>query len=328
MRAFLLFLFLACTAFTQATDPVMPIAESIKDGYNGGNLVSFTKYFNDSLKNQWSKNRFAGYYKNAYIGWGKITSLGQPETREGGVVAIPVKLNLVDATMLLTLDKEGKVAQYDLKENTGIDFSNPKLAAVFSRFPLEGVWKVQEGGDTAELNRHHASTAEAFAMDFIRLPDNPGAPIREKTPNAEDPTYGQRIQSPVAGVVSQVADSVPENTPGQPNTFFPEGNYVAVAYGREFAVFSNLKEKSCLVKLGADVVPGQPLALSGNSGNTSLPVVTFNVRNNFIGQKNSKSLKFGFACVETLDGKTWTPRTNYYPVKGDILRICPEPPKP
>ena len=328
MRASLLILFLATLAFPQASDPITPIADSIKDGYNSANLATFTKYFNSALKTQWDKNHFASYYRNALIGWGKITALGTPETREGGVVAIPVKLSKVDATMFLTLDKEGKVAQYLLKENADIDFSNPKLAAVFFRFPLEGVWKVQEGGDTLEQNHHHDLTAEAFAMDFVRVPEGNAPAAEGTTPNAGDPSYGQTVHAPLAGVVAQIVDSVPENAPGQSNTFLPEGNSLAVQFGGDYAVFSHLKDHSCLVTPGAEVVPGQPLALSGSSGDTLRPVVTFNVRTNFIGQKNSKSIKFGFACVETLDGTTWTRRVNYYPVKGDVLRICPEEPKP
>lgn len=328
MRAFLLFLFLASTVFTQATDRVMPIAENIRDGYNKGDLAAFTKDFSDSLKAKWDNKAFKVYYMHLRMGWGQILSLGQPAAQEADVFTIQVIMEKAESTMTLALNKEGKVTRYELTENKGINFSKPGLASVFFRFPFEGIWKVQEGGDTAELNLHHASIAEAFAMDFIRQSDEGGAMISKQGSNAEDPSHGQIIHSPVSGTVTQVLDTVSENAPGQPNAFLPDGNFLTLNYARgEYAVFSHLKEKSCLVKLEADVVPGQPLALSGNSGDTPRPVVTFNVRTSSIGQKNSKSLKFGFACVETWDGKTWTPRTNYYPVKGDILRICPEPPK-
>ena len=325
MRALLLSLILAVSAFAQTGDPLADILDSIKEGYNKADSSIYTKHFSDSLRASQEDSKLMGFFKNAAIGWGKLKSFGAPQRQDGGRITISATFDKADTLMLLVLDKENKVTGLTFKEMENVDFDNPLQASVFFRFPLKGIWKVAEGGDTRAQNAHHESKDEAFAMDFIRLTDEKAAPFAGPAKSyADDPTYGQEILCPAVGVVGQLLEGIPENAPGVVNSMSPGGNILAIRYGHEeFAVFSHLKGGSFKIRAGEECKPGQPLALSGVSGNVSRPVVTFNIRNNIAGQKG-KSLKFGFACVESYNGKTWTPRVNYSPVKGDILRVCPE----
>jgi|GEM_PF-2441344 len=325
MRALLLSLIFAVSAFAQAVDPLTDILDSVKDGYNKADSGLYSKYFNDAYRATQEDGMLLSFFKNAAIGWGKLKAFGTPQRSAGGHVTVPATFDKADTLLLLELDKDNKVAALTFKEMQNVDFANPLLASVFFRFPLNGIWKVAEGGVTKEQNAHHDSKDEAFAMDFIRLTDEKTAPSADSAKSyADDPTYGQEILCPVAGTVGQILDGISENAPGSVNAMAPNGNVLAVRYGpEEFALFSHLKGGSFKIRAGYACKPGQPLALSGVSGNVSRPIVTFNVSNNIAGQKG-KSIKFGFACVEVFDGKTWTSKSNYSPVKGDILRRCPE----
>jgi len=323
MRAFLFSLIFALTAFAQTTDPVPDILNSLKDGYNRADPSVFTKYFNAALKKEWTDAKLYGFFKNAPIGWGKLNSFSAATKQEGGKTSMLAKLENENTRLSLTLDKDGKLADFQFHVLETADFADPLLASVFIRFPLKEVWRVAEGGGTKELNAHHDSLAQAFAMDFVRFPEST---LTEK--ESEALTNGQEILSPVGGLVSQVLDGIPENAPGRKNTMAPDGNALALRYGpNEFVAFTHLKIGSFSVKSGEKVVPGQPLARVGLSGDVPAPILTLNVQDNIVGQK-AHGFKFGFACVEVYDGKAWTEKVNYHPVKGDILRICPEAPKP
>ena len=325
MRALLLSLILAVSAFAQTGDPLADVLDSIKEGYNKADTSIYTKHFSDSLRATQEDNQLLGFFKNAAIGWGKLKSFGAPQRQDGGRIAVTATFDKADTMMLLVLDKENKVTGLTFKEMENVDFDNPLQASVFFRFPLKGIWKVAEGGETRAQNAHHESKDEAFAVDLIRLTDEKAAPPAAPSKSfADDPTYGQEILCPIAGAVGQLLDGIPENAAGTANAMSPWGNVLAIRYGREeFFVISHLKGGSFKIRAGESCTPGQPVALSGASGSASRPMVTFNVRNNIVGQKG-KSMKFGFACVEAFDGKTWASRVNYMPVKGDILRGCPE----
>jgi hypothetical protein len=325
MRALLLSLILAVSAFAQTGDPLADVLDSIKEGYNKADTSIYTKHFSSALRATHEDNQLMGFFKNAALGWGKMKSFGTPQRQDGGRVVVSAAFDKADTQLTLVLDKDNKLTHLTFKEMQSADFDNPLQASVFFRFPLKGAWKVAEGGGTREQNAHHDSRDEAFAMDFIRLTDEKAAPpaVPSKT-FADDPTYGQEILCPAAGTVGQLLDGIPENTPGSANAMSPWGNVLAIRYGKEeFFLISHLKGGSFKIRAGEACTPGQPLALSGASGSTSRPLVTFNVRNNIAGQKG-RSMKFGFACVEAFDGKSWSSRVNYMPVKGDILRDCPE----
>ncbi len=132
----------------------------------------------------------------------------------------------------------------------------------------------------------------------------------------------QEVFAPLDGRVWQLIDKVPENEPSKPNTFREEGNAIVLRLGdEEYLVLAHLKEGSFKTKVGKEVKKGEPLALTGFSGNISEPMVGLWMQSNILEQEG-EAIKFYFSCVEILDGKNWVKKEGYFPKKGEILRAC------
>ena len=80
------------------------------------------------------------------------------------------------------------------------------------------------------------------------------------------------------GVVAGVRQDSDRGGPGQ--SFVQDANYVLIRHADgTFGEYYHLKRDGALVKLGQHVVAGQPIALSGNTGETTGPHLHFDVFN-------------------------------------------------
>ena len=126
--------------------------------------------------------------------------------------------------------------------------------------------------------------AQRFAIDWIQVGDDGKTYTGDPTSNASYHAYGQPALAVADGVVTEVKDGIPQNTPGATSRAVPitldtvAGNHVIVALGGgRFAMWAHFQPGSIKVKVGDHVHRGQVLGLVGNSGNSTEPHLHFQV---------------------------------------------------
>lgn len=138
-------------------------------------------------------------------------------------------------------------------------------------------------------------SAQRYAIDWVRLGDSGKTYHDDRGKNSNYYSYGAEVLAVADGVVVEVKDGIPENTPpadskdGTP----PEvklavemtmetvgGNRVNLDLGGGvYAIYAHLQPGSIRVKVGDKVTPGQVIALLGNSGHAGEPHLHFQLMN-------------------------------------------------
>lgn len=160
---------------------------------------------------------------------------------------------------------------------------NPPVIAL----PVLGTWRITQG-HTCETNHRRGRLGGEFSWDLaaVREEGHRGTQGFDASHrNDESPTFGRQVIAPVSGTVVAIVDGVEDNNEQksfprrsvveatrEPRWIF--GNYVVLDAGRGvFVLLAHLKSGSIVVRPGAAVREGDPLAQAGNSGNTMLPHV-------------------------------------------------------
>lgn len=129
------------------------------------------------------------------------------------------------------------------------------------RLPFDGRWKVHR-------THYDLANDQAYAVDLVVDASHP----RRGGENRDYPSYGSPIVADGPGVVSVAVDGVPDNQPGVLNTYNAHGNYVVIDHRNgEFSLFAHLSPGTVRVRAGQLVGMGQELGRCGNSGNTTMP---------------------------------------------------------
>jgi murein DD-endopeptidase MepM/ murein hydrolase activator NlpD len=122
--------------------------------------------------------------------------------------------------------------------------------------------------------------AQRFAVDLVQL--GPDRRLIAGPPHTLSSYryYGTPVLSATAGTVIAARDGLPNQVPLTP----PRGITLATAAGNSvivrlpngsFALYAHLAPGSVAVRVGQRVVTGQPLGRLGNSGNSDLPHLHF-----------------------------------------------------
>ena len=130
--------------------------------------------------------------------------------------------------------------------------------------------------------------------------------------------YGTEIHAVADGVVTQVGDGIPQNTPGAKSLAVPitletiGGNHVIMEIGNGlFAFYAHMQPGSLRVKVGDKVTRGQVLGLLGNTGNSSEPHLHFQICN-ANSELGSEGLPYAFASFE-VQGKADEDKLSMFP---------------
>lgn len=201
-----------------------------------------------------------------------------------------------------------------------------KIPVVVISAPLVGEdWVAGNGPSNTSVHRRslipingHAYIAQRFAIDWVQAyPDGKmykGDPSDNKNYRA----YGAEIHAVADGVVTQVGDGIPQNTPGAKSLAVPitletvGGNHVIMEIGNGlFAFYAHMQPGSLRVKVGDKVRRGQVLGLLGNTGNSSEPHLHFQIcsANSELG---SEGLPYAFALFE-VQGKAGEDKLSLFP---------------
>lgn len=147
-----------------------------------------------------------------------------------------------------------------------------KPSKVAFRLPLDTMIAVCWGGAEAKNNYHVVAPDQRWAYDLMVMKEG-STFTGDSTQLHNYYCYGLPVLAPANGKVVSLLDTDPDMPVGMlGGGTDAAGNHIVLKVGPgEFLFICHLQPKSIKVKTGDSVVQGQPLALVGNSGNTSEP---------------------------------------------------------
>jgi murein DD-endopeptidase MepM/ murein hydrolase activator NlpD len=147
------------------------------------------------------------------------------------------------------------------------------------RLPFADEWYVFWGGRSVAQNYHAAYPDQRFAYD-LQIVRQATTHQGDGKHNTDYYCYGKPVLAPGDGIISTVVDRYPDNEPGKTNPAdHAGGNHVVIDHGNgEFSMLCHMQPGSLTVKAGERVKAGQPLGLTGNSGNTSEPHLHYHLQ--------------------------------------------------
>ena len=162
--------------------------------------------------------------------------------------------------------------------------------------PFEGEWLVLQGGRSPLQNHHLVAYNQRFALDLVRLDD--GHIFADETGNAGVHSWEQPLLSPADGKVV-VARGEMEDADGAnfvTDAADAAGNVIVIELDTGlFVVLAHLRHGTLRVSEGDRVRKGDPLALVGNSGNTTMPHLHLQVQTHVdLWNPDNRSVPFAF----------------------------------
>ena len=180
----------------------------------------------------------------------------------------------------------------------GRAFVGGPAAAVEIAPPFEGEWLVLQGGNSPLQSHHLAAYNQRFALDLVRLEggriftDDPG------DANATVHSWEQPLVSPADGTVIVARDDLEDANGANFVTELADaaGNVIVIELDTGFfVVLAHLRHGTLRVGEGDRVRQGDPLALAGNSGNTTMPHLHLQVQTHpDLWDPDNRSVPFAF----------------------------------
>jgi murein DD-endopeptidase MepM/ murein hydrolase activator NlpD len=192
--------------------------------------------------------------------------------------------------------------------------------------PLAGEdWVAANGPSNTSQHRRalipingHAYISQRFAIDWVQVYPDGKTYKGDPSDNKNYRAYGTEIHAVADGVVTQVGDGIPQNTPGAKSLAVPitletiGGNHVIMEIGKGlFAFYAHMQPGSLRVKVGDKVTRGQVLGLLGNTGNSSEPHLHFQICN-ANSELGSEGLPYALASFE-VQGKAGDDKMSMFP---------------
>lgn len=192
---------------------------------------------------------------------------------------------------------------------------SPKSVAL--HLPLSGTWQIYQGFNGEVTHQG----LWCHALDFYQTRE--GLSFKNQGKELSDYfAYGKPILSPGFGYVVDYYGLERDNKPGKVNLVNTLGNYITVRLDNGyFVVLAHLQKDSIRVSLGARVVPGQVLALLGNSGRSPQPHLHMHVQSDLYFAATIPFHLTSVIAVKEENGK----KVNHYslslrPGEGDTVQ--------
>ena len=155
----------------------------------------------------------------------------------------------------------------------------PPVDPVAIHAPLAGEWAMLAGGRSVLISHHYPTPIVSNAVDFVRLDEegrsHDGDPKREKAWYG----FGEPVLSPADGTVVSMSDVHPDEPVGNTGQKPSYGNHILLDIGRgHYAVLAHLQQGSARVSEGERVRLGQQIAAVGDSGDSLVPHLHFQVQ--------------------------------------------------
>jgi hypothetical protein len=154
--------------------------------------------------------------------------------------------------------------------------------AVEIGFPFkQGKYLITDGGNSrmSRLMNYHfyspvhkkkkTNLSMLFATDIIKVSNSA---INYFPPLNEDyPIFGEKVFSPVNGLIVKVDNSIEDNIPYSGNYPYSTGNMIVIKQGNNYLILGHLKKDSIRVAAGDNLLEGDFIAEAGNSGYSERP---------------------------------------------------------
>ena len=189
--------------------------------------------------------------------------------------------------------------------------------------PLAGEWFVTGAGSSVLVNGH--SPNEINAIDFRKLGPNGLTHTAAETARLEDfDGFGAPVLAPADGRIVEVIDNNAD-TPAGVNG--DQANLVMLDIGDgRFVVLGHLQQGSATVRVGDEVLSGDPLAAVGNSGHTNEPHLHLQVQSSRAISNADRTYPIAFRNVQITRGGPWPWSDERILRTGDTVRGLAEEP--
>ncbi|MDH3626345.1 MAG: peptidoglycan DD-metalloendopeptidase family protein [Acidobacteriota bacterium] len=244
--------------------------------FYSGELAALHADFDDAMKSGLSVDALQVFRTQIGEQLGKeVSVLDESVTTAGGVQiytrAATFEKHESPLEVVLAYSDDGKIAGFRIRPKQ-VEAATEHLEYQTKtplRLPFTDEWDVFWGGRSLKENYHTAYPDQRFAYDVLVMRD--GATHEgDGTENEQYYCFGLPLVVPGDGIVVSAANDVEDNVPGEMNPKQALGNHVIIDHGNgEFSFIAHIKQGTLAVEVGEKVTAGQPLGLTGNSGNTS-----------------------------------------------------------
>ena len=163
--------------------------------------------------------------------------------------------------------------------------------------PFEGEWYALQGGRSPLQSHHLSAYNQKYAVDFVKLEN--GMIFKEEGEGNElTVSWEAPLYAPVDGTVvvakGNIEDSDGLNLVTDRADALGNDVIIQMADGH-YVVFAHLRHGSVLVSEGQAVKTGDPIGKTGNTGNTTMPHLHFQVQTHLdIWDPDNLSIPFAF----------------------------------
>jgi hypothetical protein len=145
--------------------------------------------------------------------------------------------------------------------------------------PLTGEWAMLAGGRSALISHHYRTPIVSNAVDFVRLDEEGRGHDGDRKREQAWYGFGEPVLSPADGTVVSVADVHTDEPVGNTGQKPSYGNHILIDIGSgRYAVLGHLQQGSARVSEGERVRLGQQIAAVGDSGDSLVPHLHFQVQ--------------------------------------------------
>ena len=145
--------------------------------------------------------------------------------------------------------------------------------------PLAGEWAMLAGGRSALISHHYPTPIVSNAVDFVRLDEEGRGHDGDRKREEAWYGFGEPVLSPADGTVVSVSDVHPDEPVGNTGQKPSYGNHILLDIGGgHYAVLAHLRQGSARVSEGERVRLGQQIAAVGDSGDSLVPHLHFQVQ--------------------------------------------------
>jgi hypothetical protein len=145
--------------------------------------------------------------------------------------------------------------------------------------PLTGEWAMLAGGRSALISHHYRTPIVSNAVDFVRLDEEGRGHDGDRKREQAWYGFGEPVLSPADGTVVSVADVHADEPVGNTGQKPSYGNHILIDIGSgRYAVLGHLQQGSARVSEGERVRLGQQIAAVGDSGDSLVPHLHFQVQ--------------------------------------------------
>lgn len=345
---------LSLFAQQQENDRLLGVVNRFVDAVKAGDYPAVVKEYTKEMLSNTPLNKTTIFFQNLGLQYGKILRIDSPQVVAADQVKWVMYFERSAQDWTLSIDDQGKIkwflftthvnseptpapaaqspaptaqspASTTPPAQTPAPKPQPAAPVVTDKqqtelsLPFKGTWVVSYGGEGRESSNQQNLLFQRYAYEFAAT-DGEGRKYKDDGKTNEDYfSYGKEVLAPADGTIVDVIDGVRDNFPGVRNPYAPIGNAVIIQHSaKEYSVLAYLKQGSIRVKIGDKVTRGQILALCGNSGNATEPILHYHLQDSpYLQAANGIKFYFERAFVTSKDKKEL--KTTFLPAVGQIL---------